>query len=388
MTTNMDGITPAWVPQQPGPATETLGQWAARFERDALPYLEQLYPAALRMTHNPADAEDLVQETFARAYASFGQFEPGTKLKAWLYRILIGTFASTCRKRQREHQRAAPGDTEDWQLARAESHPSSGLRPPETEVLERLLHVNAEPYLNHPAAAHLVFVEAAGYYYGLAHFLVTPLVLAWLYLRRPAAFGRLRSALVLATAAANLVFWAWPAAPPRFSVPGMTDILVTRDILGAAHPRGATTLVNLYAAMPSLHVAWAAWCALAVVTASRGRWRRLAWLYPAATTLVVLASANHFLLDAAGGLAVTGLGMLATSEPGQRLASRVARPARLAYRYARAPALQPGTAGGPWMAVDGLSAAATIGLYTTAGYPVGSPARARRLAPVTTRREP
>ena len=120
---------------------------------------------------------------------------------------------------------------------------------------------------------------------------------------------------MLATAAANLVFWAWPAAPPRFSVPGMTDILATRDILGAAHPRGATSLVNLYAAMPSLHVAWAAWCGLAVVTASRGRWRRLAWLYPAATTLVVLASANHFLLDAAGGLAVTGLGMLAASSP-------------------------------------------------------------------------
>jgi hypothetical protein len=142
---------------------------------------------------------------------------------------------------------------------------------------ERLLHVNAEPYLNHLTAAHLA--EAAGHYYGLFHFIVTPLVLAWLYLRRPAAFGRLRSALVLATAAANAVFWAWPVAPPRFSVPGMTDILVTRDILGAAHPRGATGLVNLYAAMPSLHVAWAAWCALAVVTASYGRGRHLAWLY-------------------------------------------------------------------------------------------------------------
>jgi hypothetical protein len=89
----------------------------------------------------------------------------------------------------------------------------------------------------------------------------------------------------------------------------MTDNLVTRDILGAAHPRGATGLVNLYAAMPSLHVAWAAWCAFAVVTASYGRGRHLAWLYPAATTLVVLASANHFLLDAAGGLALAGQGM-------------------------------------------------------------------------------
>ena len=140
-------------------------------------------------------------------------------------------------------------------------------------------------------------------------------MLAWLYLRRSTEFARLRSALVLATAAANVVFWVWPAAPPRFSVPGMTDILVTRDILGAAHPHGATSLVNLYAAMPSLHVAWAAWCALAVIAASRSRWRHLAWLYPAATTLVVLASANHFVLDAVGGIVLAGLGMLATSRP-------------------------------------------------------------------------
>jgi hypothetical protein len=237
------------------------------------------------------------------------------------------------------------------------------------------LHLTAEPYLNHLAAAHFVLAEAAGYYYGLLHFLVTPLVLAWLYLRRPAAFPRLRSALVLATAAANVVFWAWPAAPPRFSVPGMTDILVTRDILGAAHPRGATSLVNLYAAMPSLHVAWAAWCALAVVTATRGRWRHLAWLYPAATTLVVLASANHFLLDAAGGLAIASLGLLTTS-----------RPAAFPRRPHGTP--QPTVAGGLWMAVDGLSAAATLGLYATAWCPVGSSARARRLTAVKTRREP
>ena len=125
-------------------------------------------------------------------------------------------------------------------------------------------------------------------------------------------FGRLRSALVLATTGANLVFWTWPVAPPRFSVPGMTDVLVRYHILGAASPHGPSSLVNLYAAMPSLHVAWACWCAAAVVTATRTRWRHLAWLYPAATTLVVLASANHFLLDAAAGLAITTLGLLAT----------------------------------------------------------------------------
>ena len=153
---------------------------------------------------------------------------------------------------------------------------------------------------------------AVGYHYGLLHFLVTPLVLAWLYLARPVAYPRLRSALFAATAAANLVFWTWPVAPPRFARPGMTAILFTRDILGAAGPHGAARLVNLYAAMPSLHVAWAAWCAIAVVTTTRTRWRHLAWFYPTATTFAVLVSANHFVLDAAGGLAITALGMVAT----------------------------------------------------------------------------
>ena len=164
--------------------------------------------------------------------------------------------------------------------------------------------------------------------------MVTPVVLAWLYWRRPAASGRLRPALAPATTAANVVFWACPAAPPRLAVPGMTGILITRDIPGAAGPHGATSLVNLYAAMPSLHVAWAAWCATAIVITTRSRWRHLAWAYPAAATLVVLASASHFLLDAAGGLAVTALGMLAARRPGRLAAGRRAHPASPGHRHA------------------------------------------------------
>jgi len=118
--------------------TETLEQRAARFERDALPFLDQLYGAAMRMTRNPADAEDLVQETFAKAYSSFHQFRPGTNLKAWLYRILTNTFINNYRKKQRQPQQAMTEDVEDWQLARAESHTSSGLKSAEMEALERL----------------------------------------------------------------------------------------------------------------------------------------------------------------------------------------------------------------------------------------------------------
>jgi hypothetical protein len=196
-------------------------------------------------------------------------------------------------------------------LAVKASRTSAFVHAAELWRAERLMHLDIEPSLNHLAAAHAALAEGAGYYYGLLNFIVTPLVLAWLYLRRPAAFGRLRSALVLSTTAANLVFWTWPVAPPRFAVPGMTDVLVRYHILGAGDAHGPDSLVNLYAAMPSLHVAWAAWCAAAVVIATRSRWRHLAWLYPAATTFVVLASANHFVLDVIAGLAVMFLGLLA-----------------------------------------------------------------------------
>jgi RNA polymerase sigma-70 factor (ECF subfamily) len=117
---------------------ETDAERGARFERDALPFLDQLYGAAMRMTRNPSDAEDLVQETFAKAYASFHQFRPGTNLKAWLYRILTNTFINNYRKKQRQPQQAMSEDVEDWQLARAESHTSSGLKSAESEALEHL----------------------------------------------------------------------------------------------------------------------------------------------------------------------------------------------------------------------------------------------------------
>ena len=119
-------------------AVETPEQRNARFERDALQYIDQLYSAALRMTRNPADAEDLVQESYAKAYGSFHQFQEGTNLKAWLYRILTNTFINTYRKKQREPKQAGTETVEDWQLAQAESHMSSGLKSAEAVALEHL----------------------------------------------------------------------------------------------------------------------------------------------------------------------------------------------------------------------------------------------------------
>src|SRR4051794_30323407 len=106
--------------------TETEAERDLRFSSEAMQYLDQLYAAAMRMTRNPADAEDVVQETFAKAYASFHQYTPGTNLKAWLYRILTNTYINSYRKKQREPLLSDSENVEDWQLARAESHTSSG----------------------------------------------------------------------------------------------------------------------------------------------------------------------------------------------------------------------------------------------------------------------
>lgn len=117
---------------------ETAGQRADRFERDALQYLDQLYGAAMRMTRNPADAEDLVQETYLKAFAAFDSFTEGTNLKAWLFRILTNTYINIYRKRQRQPFQTGTDDLTDGQLHEAGSHTSTGLRSAEVEALDRL----------------------------------------------------------------------------------------------------------------------------------------------------------------------------------------------------------------------------------------------------------
>jgi len=108
-----------------------------RFSRDALPFLDQLYGAAMKMTRNPQDAQDLVQETFTKAFASFSSFTEGTNLKAWLYRILTNSYINTYRKRQREPYLGAVDDLEDWQLGGAESTTAMASASAEAEAIDR-----------------------------------------------------------------------------------------------------------------------------------------------------------------------------------------------------------------------------------------------------------
>ncbi len=125
-----DNLLPAVVDRD----KETLAQRKIRFENDALVFTSQLYGAALRYTKNTHDAQDLVQDTYAKAFTSFHQFEPGTNLKAWLYRILTTTFINNYRKDQRRPQISA-GEVEDWQIADASSHTSDQGKSAEDEAL-------------------------------------------------------------------------------------------------------------------------------------------------------------------------------------------------------------------------------------------------------------
>jgi RNA polymerase sigma-70 factor (ECF subfamily) len=118
--------------------TETAQERAERFERDAMPFMDQLYGAAMRMTKNPTDAEDLVQETYLKAFGAFTSFTEGTNLKAWLFRILTNTYINIYRKKQRQPYQTTTDELTDGQLHDAESHTPRGLRSAETEALDRL----------------------------------------------------------------------------------------------------------------------------------------------------------------------------------------------------------------------------------------------------------
>jgi len=174
----------------------------ARFERDVVPFLGQLYPAALRMTRNPSDAEDLVQETLTKAYAGFHQFKPGTNLRAWLHRILANTFINNYRKKRREPIQDLGADfQDDWQTG------SDPLTPParsaEAEALERLadsdiLQALRELPEDFRAAIYLADIE--GYpYKEIAEMMGTPIGTVMSRLHR----GRTKLRQRLASYAAN-----------------------------------------------------------------------------------------------------------------------------------------------------------------------------------------
>lgn len=175
------------------------------------------------------------------------------------------------------------------------------------ESFERSLGLYSERSFNEFLSRHTDLEVLASYYYVSLHYIITGLCLLWLWRSRARAYPAMRSALVIASGLALVIYAAWPLAPPRYAMSGTVDTV--KDVLQSGG-HGVTGLVNDIAAMPSMHVGWALWCAVVVVRLSNHRLRHLAWLYPLATTFVVVATANHYLMDAVGGALVVGIPLL------------------------------------------------------------------------------
>lgn len=186
--------------------------------------------------------------------------------------------------------------------------------------IEDALHLNFERSANHLLEAFPLLALVGSYWYSLLHYVVTPGVLLWAYHRHPLDYRRVRNALVIGSAIGLFGFTLLPMAPPRM-LPGYIDTLASTAQHGwwggdASAPKGLGALTNQFAAMPSLHVGWALWCAWVVAGLTKRRWVRIAAIaYPVGTTLVVVATANHYVLDAVAGIAVMVVAM--------RLARRV-----------------------------------------------------------------
>ena len=127
-----------WGPMSPGLTSDNTAVLRAEFVEQAMPYADSLYGAAMRMTKNPDDAADLVQETFIKAFRAFDRFEQGTNIKAWLFRILTNTFITLYRKRQRDGYSAALDDLADWQIGDAPSLTQTATRSAEADAIDRM----------------------------------------------------------------------------------------------------------------------------------------------------------------------------------------------------------------------------------------------------------
>jgi hypothetical protein len=183
-------------------------------------------------------------------------------------------------------------------LAVARAHAASILH------VEGILHVDPEASMNHWLAAHPTLGLWIGNYYDNAHFVVTLGLVGLLWWRHPDLYRPLRSGLVLINLIGLAVFWLYPLAPPRLLDPSRyVDVVATTHAIGSWHTGSLATAANQLAAMPSLHMAWAVWSALAMWRLLDGRrWRMVVWAYPVATAAAVLATGNHFVLDVVAGV--------------------------------------------------------------------------------------
>ncbi len=194
--------------------------------------------------------------------------------------------------------------------------------------LEAVLHLDPERRLNRWLGAHLVVGRWIGDYYGIAHFAVTAFVLMYVWWRHPRRYRALRNALLGINLIGFLVFWAYPVAPPRMlSGLGFVDVSAVAHALRPGNVGALASQANEYAAMPSLHVAWALWCTLALWAVCKGRpVRTVVAGYAALTVIVAMATANHYFLDVVAGAFTAAIAAGIAMWPGRRRSSRRGAP--------------------------------------------------------------
>jgi hypothetical protein len=204
---------------------------------------------------------------------------------------------------------AATGGTISGGRATAEAHGH------QIHSIERFLHIDIERAVNHGVVAHAPWLkDFFNFYYTTFHFIVPLAVLGFMYVRRPAEYRWGRAALGFATLIALVGFWAYPLAPPRL-MPDLGFIDTVHGIQDFSKPNYGTLtqLTNQYAAMPSLHFGWSLWCGLIIAILARQWWLKgLGLLHPLFTVSAIIATGNHWVLDAVGGATVVALGFLVT----------------------------------------------------------------------------
>ncbi|TNY34845.1 phosphatase PAP2 family protein [Thermomonospora catenispora] len=187
-------------------------------------------------------------------------------------------------------------------------HAAAVSRAHEILKIEQMLRLDVEYELNRLFVDHVWLGVTANYYYATLHFAVTIGVLVWLYAWHPGRYVAYRWVLFGTTLTALIGFYSYPLAPPRM-LPGYVDTVIEFNTWGLYDSSPVAAISNQYAAMPSLHTAWSLWCGIAIFTVAERRWvRALALAYPTVTVLVIMGTANHFILDAVGGAAVLAIG--------------------------------------------------------------------------------
>jgi hypothetical protein len=176
--------------------------------------------------------------------------------------------------------------------------------------LEQSLGIAMENHINHSLNSVTWLIVGMNYYYATLHFIMTIGVLAWLYRKHPGRYASARLTILATTAIALVGFYFYPLAPPRLMPDGgFVDTVAVHHTWGSMASGNLAHVSNQFAAMPSMHIGWSLWCGITITMLARPLWVRvLGALYPVATLVVIISTANHYWLDAAGGIITLAFG--------------------------------------------------------------------------------